>query len=149
MLAEFRSRYAHNFKSKTLTRPLRMLWEPLVFFTDLFLLYQYTVYFLYFEAYPFIFKGTYSLSPGLAAVAQLPSQSTYPIINLTATNVPHSWIGWLYSHVNFLLVGSLFRAKRQGWEGLGSATRVSSTTSCMCWWTVLCNFSVLASKLNS
>lgn len=73
-MSEFRSRYAHNFVSRVLTRPLRMLWEPLVFFTDLFLLYQYTVYFLYFEAYPYIFKGTYQLSAGIAAVCQLPSE---------------------------------------------------------------------------
>jgi hypothetical protein len=40
-----------------LTRPLRMFLEPLVLFTDLFLLYQYSILYLYFEAYPFIFKG--------------------------------------------------------------------------------------------
>ena len=78
MMAEFRTRYAHSFVSKTLTRPIRMLWEPLVFFVDLFLLYQYTVYFLYFEAYPFIFKGTYKMSAGLAAAMQLPSKSPPP-----------------------------------------------------------------------
>ena len=40
-----------------LTRPIRMFAEPMVFFTDLFLLYQYAILFLYFEAYPIIFKG--------------------------------------------------------------------------------------------
>lgn len=34
-----------------------MFAEPLVLFTDLFLLYQYSIYFLAFEAYPIIFKG--------------------------------------------------------------------------------------------
>ena len=34
-----------------------MFTEPLVLLTDLFLLYQYCVLFLYFEAYPIIFKG--------------------------------------------------------------------------------------------
>jgi len=43
--------------SVVLTRPLRMFLEPLVLFTDLFLLYQYSILYLYFEAYPFIFKG--------------------------------------------------------------------------------------------
>lgn len=40
-----------------LTRPMRMLLEPLVFSTNLFLAYQYAILFLYFEAYPIIFKG--------------------------------------------------------------------------------------------
>ena len=38
-------------------RPIRMFAEPLVLFTDLFLLYQYSIYFLAFQAYPIIFKG--------------------------------------------------------------------------------------------
>lgn len=40
-----------------LTRPIRIMAEPLVFFTDLFLCYQYIIFFLYFESYPLIFKG--------------------------------------------------------------------------------------------
>ena len=40
-----------------LTRPIRMFMEPMVFFTDLFLTLEYSMFFLYFEAYPFIFKG--------------------------------------------------------------------------------------------
>jgi hypothetical protein len=40
-----------------LMRPIRMFAEPLVLFTDLFLLYQYSIYFLAFQAYPIIFKG--------------------------------------------------------------------------------------------
>ncbi|KAI9877635.1 MAG: hypothetical protein M1830_003250 [Pleopsidium flavum] len=56
-----------------LTRPIRMLFaEPLVFFTDLFLLYEYTIFFLNFESYPIIFKGLYGLSSGQAALALLP-----------------------------------------------------------------------------
>ena len=42
-----------------LTRPFRIFLEPMVFFTDLFLVLEYAMFFLYFEAYPFIFKGTY------------------------------------------------------------------------------------------
>ena len=52
-----------------LTRPLRMFAEPLVFFTDLFLLYQYTILFLYFEAYPIIFKGSSALNTLFAYVS--------------------------------------------------------------------------------
>ena len=40
-----------------LTRPIRIFLEPMVFFTDLFLVLEYAMFFLYFEAYPFIFKG--------------------------------------------------------------------------------------------
>ena len=40
-----------------LTRPLRMFLEPIVLFTDLFLILEYSMFFLYFESYPFIFKG--------------------------------------------------------------------------------------------
>ena len=43
-----------------LTRPFRMFLEPMVFFTDLFLVLEYAMFFLYFEAYPFIFKGKYT-----------------------------------------------------------------------------------------
>ena len=41
----------------TFIRLIRMFAEPLVLFTDLFLLYQYSILYLYFEAYPIIFKG--------------------------------------------------------------------------------------------
>lgn len=42
-----------------LTRPIRMFFgEPLVFFTDIFLVLEYAMFFLYFEAYPIIFEGT-------------------------------------------------------------------------------------------
>lgn len=44
-----------------LTRPLRMFLEPMVLFTDLFLVLEYSIVFLYFEAYPFIFQGTSTL----------------------------------------------------------------------------------------
>ena len=45
-----------------LTRPLRMFLEPIVIFTDLFLLYQYAILYIYFEAYPIIFKGMIFIS---------------------------------------------------------------------------------------
>lgn len=55
-----------------LTRPIRMFAEPIVLLTDLFLLYQYSVLFLYFEAYPIIFKGVYGMHPGGSACMLLP-----------------------------------------------------------------------------
>jgi hypothetical protein len=42
---------------RSLTRPIRMFFEPLVLFTDIFLSYQYGIFFLFFEAYPVIFGG--------------------------------------------------------------------------------------------
>lgn len=41
----------------TITRPMRMFLEPMVLFVDLFLVLEYAMFFLYFEAYPHIFRG--------------------------------------------------------------------------------------------
>ena len=40
-----------------LARPVIIISEPIVACVDLFLALEYTIFFLYFEAYPFIFKG--------------------------------------------------------------------------------------------
>lgn len=56
-----------------LARPIRILSEPLVFFTDLFILYQYVIFFLYFGAYPVIFRETYSMSSGVSALMFIPT----------------------------------------------------------------------------
>ena len=48
-----------EFLTVCLARPIRMFAEPLVFFTNLFLLYQYSIYFLSFAAYPIIFTGQF------------------------------------------------------------------------------------------
>ncbi|CAH0050949.1 unnamed protein product [Clonostachys solani] len=60
-------------QAKILARPIRILSEPLVFFTDLFILYQYIIFFLYFGAYPVIFRGTYGMSPGVSALMFIPT----------------------------------------------------------------------------
>ena len=85
-----------------LTRPIRMFAEPMVLLTDLFLLYQYAILFLYFEAYPIIFKGMndeyyktcqeitsfcigiYKVNSGEAALMLLPSKydQGQPLIGL-------------------------------------------------------------------
>jgi hypothetical protein len=54
-------------------RPVYMLAEPLVFFTDLFILYQYVIFFLYFGVYPMVFQDTYHLSPGVSALMFIPT----------------------------------------------------------------------------
>jgi hypothetical protein len=59
--------------ARHITRPIRILSEPLVFFTDLFILYQYIIFFLYFGAYPIIFKGTYGMSDGVSALMFVPT----------------------------------------------------------------------------
>jgi hypothetical protein len=58
---------------KILSRPIRLLSEPLVFFTDLFILYQYVIFFLYFGAYPVIFRGTYAMSDGISSLMFIPT----------------------------------------------------------------------------
>ncbi len=67
MLCDLRSQV------KILARPVLILSEPIVFFTDLFILYQYVIFFLYFGAYPVIFQGTYSLSDGVSALMFIPT----------------------------------------------------------------------------
>ena len=47
--------------TQVLMRPIRMFSEPLVLFTDIFLLYEYTIFFLNFESYQIIFKGMWTL----------------------------------------------------------------------------------------
>lgn len=56
-----------------LIRPIRILSEPLVFFTDLFILYQYVIFFLYFNVYPIIFSSTYGMSSGVSALMFIPT----------------------------------------------------------------------------
>ncbi|KAI1177946.1 major facilitator superfamily protein [Nemania sp. FL0916] len=60
-------------RAMILTRPIQMLSEPIVLFTDIFILYQYVIFFLYFGAYPVIFKGTYALSDGISALMFIPT----------------------------------------------------------------------------
>ncbi|KHN95574.1 Major facilitator superfamily domain, general substrate transporter [Metarhizium album ARSEF 1941] len=60
-------------RARILTRPIRLLSEPLVFFTDLFILYQYVIFFLYFGAYPVIFRGTYAMPDGVSALMFIPT----------------------------------------------------------------------------
>lgn len=64
-----------NFGKHTriLARPIRLLSEPLVFFTDLFILHQYVIFFLYFGAYPVIFRGAYSMPDGISALMFIPT----------------------------------------------------------------------------
>ena len=58
LLAKAKKEFAaQDWIKRVVTRPIRMFAEPMVLFTDLFLLYQYSILFLYFEAYPIIFKG--------------------------------------------------------------------------------------------
>ena len=54
---------SHNMKKlvdEVLTRPIKMFSEPLILFTDLFLLYQYSIFYLNFESYTIIFGGTFT-----------------------------------------------------------------------------------------
>jgi multidrug resistance protein len=48
-----------------LTRPLRMLfYEPLVYFTCLYLSIEYAIFYMFFEAFPIIYEDIYGFSPG-------------------------------------------------------------------------------------
>ncbi len=57
----------------TLTRPLRMLFsELIVLATCLYLSFAYSIFYMYFEAYPIIFEGVYKQSPGVSGLMFLP-----------------------------------------------------------------------------
>ncbi|KAJ6188225.1 hypothetical protein N7519_003133 [Penicillium mononematosum] len=59
---------------KIFIRPFSMLLkEPIVSFTSLYLSFVYGILFLFFQAYPIIFKGIYGLSNGLSGLAFIPS----------------------------------------------------------------------------
>lgn len=59
--------------TRILSRPIRILREPLVFFTDLFILYQYIIFFLYFSLYPLIFRSAYKMSASTSALMFIPT----------------------------------------------------------------------------
>ncbi|KAI9721233.1 MAG: hypothetical protein M1812_002394 [Candelaria pacifica] len=57
----------------TLARPIRMfLFEALVLFTCLYLAFVYAIFYIFLQAYPIIFEGTYGMNPGLTGLAFLP-----------------------------------------------------------------------------
>lgn len=57
----------------TLMRPLHMiLYEAIVLFTCLYLSLAYAIFYLFFEAYPLIFQGTYRMNAGQSGLAFLP-----------------------------------------------------------------------------
>ncbi|CAM1507203.1 Fc.00g068440.m01.CDS01 [Cosmosporella sp. VM-42] len=54
-------------------RPMIMLVrEPIVLFTSLYLALVYSILYLYFQAYPIVFKGIYGMSNGVAGLAFFP-----------------------------------------------------------------------------
>ncbi|EKG12018.1 Major facilitator superfamily [Macrophomina phaseolina MS6] len=55
-----------------LIRPIRLFSEPIILFTCLFLALLFAIYYLFFEAYPLIFKGVYGLDSGSASLTFLP-----------------------------------------------------------------------------
>ena len=57
----------------TLTRPLRMLvFEAIVLCSCLYLALIYAIFYLFFEAYPLVFQGTYHMNAGEEGLAFLP-----------------------------------------------------------------------------
>ena len=60
----------------TLTRPLRMLTtELIVLASSLYLSLAYSIFYIYFEAYPLIFQGIYAQTPGVSGLMFLPIAS--------------------------------------------------------------------------
>ncbi|EME86325.1 uncharacterized protein MYCFIDRAFT_45250 [Pseudocercospora fijiensis CIRAD86] len=62
-----------EFCTITLTRPIRMfLFEWIVLFSCLYLSVAYAIFYIYFQAYPIIFQGTYGFNAGEEGLAFLP-----------------------------------------------------------------------------
>lgn len=148
-----------------LTRPLRMFLEPLVLFTDLFLLYQYSILFLYFEAYPFIFKGrvrkahrvagsayticwkgTYSMSSGQAACMLLPSKSYGCSDRSSAKRRVGSWGGRFHRGARVLHVRQLPESEQDGGQSMGPERRISAPATRLRRWTTVCHIPILAGE---
>ncbi|GME29169.1 MFS general substrate transporter [Neofusicoccum parvum] len=57
----------------SVSRPIKMLFtEPIVIFSTMYVSLIFAVLFLFFQAYPFIFRGVYSMSPPTAGLALIP-----------------------------------------------------------------------------
>ena len=70
---ELEKKGAKQMMTVTLMRPLNMIaFEAIVLFTCLYLSLAYSIFYLFFSAYPIIFSGIYKMSPGLAGLAFLP-----------------------------------------------------------------------------
>lgn len=55
------------------SRPIKMLFtEPIVIFSTMYISLIFAILFLFFQAYPFIFRGVYGMSPSTAGLALIP-----------------------------------------------------------------------------
>ena len=71
---ELEKKGAKQMITVTLMRPLHMIvYEAIVLFTCLYLSVAYSIFYMFFEAYPIIYQGpTYHMSAGVAGLAYLP-----------------------------------------------------------------------------
>lgn len=70
---ELETKGAKQMITVTLMRPLNMIiHEAIVLFTCLYLALAYAIFYLFFEAYPFIYQGVYHMDAGIAGLAFLP-----------------------------------------------------------------------------
>ncbi|KAE8365333.1 major facilitator superfamily domain-containing protein [Aspergillus caelatus] len=62
-----------NLVTRVLTRPIRMIYsESIVLFSCIYLSLTYSIFYLFFEAYPIIFQGIYGFSSGQCGLAFIP-----------------------------------------------------------------------------
>ena len=70
---ELEKKGAKQMLTVTLMRPLHMIiYEAIVLFTCMYLSLAYGIFYLFFEAYPLIFQGTYGFNAGETGLAFLP-----------------------------------------------------------------------------
>ncbi|EKG14429.1 Major facilitator superfamily [Macrophomina phaseolina MS6] len=64
---------ARQLITRVLTRPLRMIYsESIVLFSCIYLSLIYSIFYLFFEAYPIVFQGVYGMTPGQSGLAFIP-----------------------------------------------------------------------------
>ncbi|MDI1487744.1 MAG: hypothetical protein OHK93_007016 [Ramalina farinacea] len=70
---ELEKKGAKQMITVTLMRPLNMIaFEAIVLFSCLYTSLAYAIFYLFFEAYPIIFQGTYHMNAGVSGLAFLP-----------------------------------------------------------------------------
>ncbi|PGH19699.1 hypothetical protein AJ80_03854 [Polytolypa hystricis UAMH7299] len=77
----------------TLIRPVKMFfYEPIVCVISLYMAFVYAILYLFFQAYPIIFKGVYGMAPGIDGLPYLP----LGIGSVLASVMVVMWDGYLH-----------------------------------------------------
>lgn len=153
---------------KVLLRPIFMFAEPIVLFTDLFIVLLYSLFFLYFESYPIIFKGwclrkqlsAWAVSCSCLYIAQEPTAwlKAKPPLHLFHVSFPtlptalsvlirFSWRWCLHSKWNLSMVWRLPRTSQKERLLMGKTRKIPQITLSLRRRTCICDIAILAGSL--